>query len=235
MSISPVNQLSAEHYKDRSVGYIGHGRLESAPETMSALHVIAHELGHVTEFKNEAIREGRDIQTVQVKINYEIRDGRMVAVSGETRAVTRSKEKEDIDPSLVPYSDGKTIKDLFQKKEEEKSKEDKSIITEKKNEAIRKEELETRIKNLDEKLDNEKSKVETKQTSNNGLKSEIEKEIEAEKSRLEEEVRYLKMKESLKENFELLSDFRKMMTSNLFGMVSFGNQTNSGSLLDTFV
>lgn len=116
---SPFSRMNVDLLKDRRVNYAGHGQLESAPESLSALHVISHELGHAAEFKNEAFREGRDVQSVQVKINYELRDGRMVAVSGETHAVTRPKSKSEEDPALTPYSDGKSIKDLFQLKEDE--------------------------------------------------------------------------------------------------------------------
>ncbi|MCW7501695.1 hypothetical protein ND806_15725 [Leptospira sp. 2 VSF17] len=227
--------MNVDLLKDRRVNYVGHGQLESAPESLSALHVISHELGHAAEFKNEAFREGRDVQSVQVKINYELRDGRMVAVSGETHAVTRPKSQSEEDPALTPYSDGKSIKDLFRLKEEEENKSNSNEKTKlNPKELIQKtheKELESKIKELETKLESEK----TKKTDSDIRSEERLKEIESEKKRLEEEVRLLRIKEQLKETFALLTDFRKMMTSNLFGMINIQSESNSGNYLDTFV
>lgn len=232
---SPFSRMNVDLLKDRRVNYAGHGQLESAPESLSALHVISHELGHAAEFKNEAFREGRDVQSVQVKINYELRDGRMVAVSGETHAVTRPKAKSEEDPALAPYSDGKSLKDLFQLKEDEdkkpnakeKTKLNPKEIMQKSHEK----ELESKIKELETRLESEK----TKKSSSDLHSAERLKEIESEKKRLEEEVRLIRVKEQLKETFALLTDFRKMMTSNLFGMMNIQTESNSGNYLDTFV
>ncbi|XDD54714.1 hypothetical protein AB3N62_02615 [Leptospira sp. WS4.C2] len=232
---SPFSRMNVDLLKDRRVNYAGHGQLESAPESLSALHVISHELGHAAEFKNEAFREGRDVQSVQVKINYELRDGRMVAVSGETHAVTRPKAKSEEDPALTPYSDGKSLKDLFQLKEDEDKKpnsKDKTKLNPK--ELMQKsheKELESKIKELETRLESEK----TKKSSSDVHSAEQLKEIESEKKRLEEEVRLIRVKEQLKETFALLTDFRKMMTSNLFGMMNIQTESNSGNYLDTFV
>lgn len=231
---SPFNRLNVDLLKDRRVNYVGHGQLESSPESLSALHVISHELGHAAEFKNEAFREGRDIQSVQVKINYELRDGRMVAVSGETHAVTRPHSQHEEDPALVPYSDGKSIKDLFQLKEDE-DKKSKSVEKSKSDpkEVMRKsheKDLESKIKELETRLESEKTKKSSDVHSEERLK-----EIESEKKRLEEEIRLIRVKEQLKETFALLTDFRKMMTSNLFGMMNLQTESTTGSYLDTFV
>ncbi|MCG6139286.1 hypothetical protein [Leptospira mtsangambouensis] len=231
---SPFSRMNVDLLKDRRVNYVGHGQLESAPESLSALHVISHELGHAAEFKNQAFREGREVQSVQVKINYELRDGRMVAVSGETHAVTRPHSQPEEDPALVPYSDGKSIKDLFQLKEDddkksksaEKSKSDPKEIMRKSHEK----DLESKIKELETRLETEKTKKSSDVHSEERLK-----EIESEKKRLEEEIRLIRVKEQLKETFALLTDFRKMMTSNLFGMVNLQTESNVGNYLDTFV
>ncbi|MCW7507857.1 hypothetical protein [Leptospira levettii] len=234
---STFSRMNVDLQRDRRVNYVGHGQLESAPETMSALHVISHELGHAQEFKNEAFREGREIQSVQVKINYELRDGRMVAVSGETHAVTKPNSKQEDDPSLQPYSDGKSIQDLFQQKveEEKKAKEKSSEQVDRNNpKEIQKrsyeKNLESKIKDLETRLESEKSKKTSDITS-----TERQKELESEKKRLEEEVRLLRIKEQLKETFALLTDFRKMMASNVFGMLNYKMDSNYGSTLDTFV
>ncbi|TGK85721.1 hypothetical protein EHQ23_13905 [Leptospira bourretii] len=231
---SPFSRMNVDLLKDRRVNYVGHGQLESAPESLSALHVISHELGHAAEFKNQAFREGREVQSVQVKINYELRDGRMVAVSGETHAVTRPHSQPEEDPALVPYSDGKSIKDLFQLKEDddkksksaEKSKSDPKEIMRKSHEK----DLESKIKELETRLETEKTKKSSDVHSEERLK-----EIESEKKRLEEEIRLIRVKEQLKETFALLTDFRKMMTSNLFGMMNLQTESNVGNYLDTFV
>lgn len=231
---SPFSRMNVDLLKDRRVNYVGHGQLESAPESLSALHVISHELGHAAEFKNQAFREGREVQSVQVKINYELRDGRMVAVSGETHAVTRPHSQPEEDPALVPYSDGKSIKDLFQLKEDE-DKKSKSVEKSKSDpkEVMRKsheKDLESKIKELETRLETEKTKKSSDVHSEERLK-----EIESEKKRLEEEIRLIRVKEQLKETFALLTDFRKMMTSNLFGMMNLQTESNVGNYLDTFV
>ncbi|PKA12433.1 hypothetical protein CH372_09475 [Leptospira meyeri] len=231
---SPFSRMNVDLLKDRRVNYVGHGQLESAPESLSALHVISHELGHAAEFKNQAFREGREVQSVQVKINYELRDGRMVAVSGETHAVTRPHSQSEEDPALVPYSDGKSIKDLFQLKEDE-DKKSKSMEKTKSDpkELVRKsheKDLESKIKELETRLETEKTKKSSDVHSEERLK-----EIESEKKRLEEEIRLIRVKEQLKETFALLTDFRKMMTSNLFGMMNLQTESNVGNYLDTFV
>lgn len=232
---SPFNRMNVDLLKDRRVNYVGHGQLESAPESLSALHVISHELGHASEFKNEAFREGREVQSVQVKINYELRDGRMVAVSGETHAVTRPKSQSEEDPTLTPYSDGKSIKDLFRLKEDEEKKnntKEKTKLNPKElMQKTHEKELETKIKELETRLESEK----TKKSESDIHSAERLKEIESEKKRLEEEVRLLRVKEQLKETFALLTDFRKMMTSNLFGMMNLQTESNVGNYLDTFV
>ncbi|GBF50219.1 hypothetical protein LPTSP4_17430 [Leptospira ryugenii] len=241
MNVSAANNLlHTQAYQDRSVSYIGHGRRESAPETMSPLHVISHELGHVQEFKQEALRSGSEIRDIHVKINYEFRDGRMVAVSGETSAITQKRETEERrDPKLEPYSDGKSLKDRFEQSLEESKKKDKkdSVSSAEKNDQLKKEELETKIKDLEQKLGSQKSKETS--SFNNSIdptsKSEREKEMESEKRRLEEEVRILKMKEALKESFDMLTDIRKLMVSNIFGMMQVGNETKAGGVFNALV
>ncbi|WP_411824766.1 hypothetical protein [Leptospira sp. 'Mane'] len=242
-SIGMTNQKANLNglYTDRRVSYVGHGQLESAPETLSALHVIAHELGHAQEFRNQAFRDGAEVRSLDVKINYELRDGRMVAVSGETSAVTQKrKEKDPQDSSLQPYSDGKSFQDIFStqsKEEEEKKIKGKDNDPIKRVEREKKVELETRIKELEVRLDSEKTK---EVTGNKDDVSSVEqdfksREIVQEKRRLEEEVRFLKMKEEIKETFSMLTDIRKMMVSNVFGMMQIGNDSKPGQFFETFI
>jgi hypothetical protein len=222
------------------VSYVGHGRLESSPETLSPLHVIAHEMGHVQEFRGEAIREGSEVRDIHVKINYEIRDGRMVAVSGETSATTQKRiETKPKDPSLEPYSDGKSFKDLYTNSLEEDKKEgrESKVNSFKISEREKKEELETKIKELAVKLESEKTRETAEGNDPKALtnKNDRAREITQEKQRLEEEVRILKMKEALKESFDMLTDIRTMMISNVLGIMQVGNETKPGQFINTLI
>lgn len=96
-AVSPLLQ------KDETIHYRGHGKLDSSPASTSVLHVISHELDHVAEYKAEAVRKGADIRDINVKIRYEIRDGKMVAVGGETRVTTETK----------PAPEKSTYEDLY--------------------------------------------------------------------------------------------------------------------------
>ncbi len=95
MNLGIIQSSLLERPKDTSVQYIGHGQLESSPQSTSVLHVISHELGHVAEFRNEAIRDRAEIRSLEVSIHYEMRDGKMVAVAGETRATTVKKPEKE--------------------------------------------------------------------------------------------------------------------------------------------
>ncbi|MFB5650775.1 hypothetical protein ACE5IS_09035 [Leptospira wolffii] len=95
MNLGVIQSSLPERPKDTSVQYIGHGQLESSPQSTSVLHVISHELGHVAEFRNEAIRDRAEIRSMEVSIHYEMRDGKLVAVAGETRATTVKKSEEE--------------------------------------------------------------------------------------------------------------------------------------------
>lgn len=225
---------------DRRVSYVGHGRLESSPETLSPLHVITHELGHVQEFRGDAVRNGSEIRDIQVKINYEIRDGRMVAVSGETSATSQKRiESKSKDSSLEPYSDGKSFKDLYANSLEEENKESKENQTTavKKTDREKKVELETKIKELEVRLEGEKSKEKSvgKDTSDIAQKNDRAREIALEKQRLEEQVRIIKMKEALKESFDMLTDIRKMMLSNVMGIMQIGNESKPGQFVNALI
>lgn len=116
MNLGVIHSAIPERPRDTSVKYIGHGQLESAPQASSILHVISHELGHVAEFRNEAIRDRAEIRSLDVSIEYEMRDGKLVAVAGETRATTVKNRM--IGNKLSPRASGKsmTIKSKRMKK-----------------------------------------------------------------------------------------------------------------------
>lgn len=119
MNLGAIQSSIMERPKDSSVQYIGHGQLESSPQSMSVLHVISHELGHVAEFRNEAIRDKAELRSLEVSIHYEMRDGKLVAVAGETRATTVKKSEESSDKVSQYGADSDTRAD---RKEEPKLK-----------------------------------------------------------------------------------------------------------------
>ncbi len=96
--INSINQSQNFSQKpkenDTSIHYIGHGLLEKSPASTSVMHVIGHELDHVAEFKSKAIRDKAEIRSLDVKIDYELRDGKMVAVGGKTTVTTSEPTEE---------------------------------------------------------------------------------------------------------------------------------------------
>ncbi|MCC5813962.1 MAG: hypothetical protein JJT78_04340 [Leptospira sp.] len=215
-----------------SIHYIGHGRLESSPENFSILHVVAHELSHVQEFKNEAFRENADIAEIRVKIDYEMRpNGKMVAVSGETTAVTQKKSESDSNSSLFePYTKEKKNSHNQIDEENEKESNEKKISSQEKmnelNRISRKDNLEAKLEKVESELKNLKN-IDEKYLDNLDMKKQ---ELSREKRKVEEEIRLLKMEEETKKNFEFLSDAQKEKVKNAF---SIGKNTSSGELLYT--
>lgn len=201
-------------YEDRRVSYMGHGRLENVPF-------------------------GSDVRNIQVRINYEMGDGRLVAASGETSATTQKRpETKQKYQSLEPYSDGKSFKDIFSNSAKEvgrKTDGENQNDPVKINEREKKEELKSKIKELDVKLESEKSKENSNVSSPFVHKEFNTSEIASKKSGLEEEVRLLKMNEELKLTFAILTDIRKRMVSNIFEMMSFGIDSQPGRLLNTLI
>jgi ABC-type phosphate transport system auxiliary subunit len=211
-----------------SIHYIGHGRLESSPENFSILHVVAHELSHVQEFKNEAFRENADIAEIRVKIDYEMRpNGKMVAVSGETTAITQKKNESDSNNSLFePYTKEKKNSDSsINESKEEKSDENKASQEKMKelNLISRKDKLEAKLAKVESELNN----LDEKFLENLDMKKQ---ELSREKRKVEEELRLLKMEEETKKNFEFLSEAQKEKVKNAFAI---GKNATSGELLYT--
>lgn len=222
-----------------SVHYIGHGRLESAPENFSILHVISHELGHVNEFKKEAIRENADIAEIRVKIDYEmLENGKLVAVSGETSAVTRKRPEEEGLSSLhEPYTkqgknspqstEGNDVSIFPEEEEEENSVTGKEETPDSKKKAdewnrlAKKESLETRLEELNNRLNL------SKDHETPGINPE-ETELERERRKIEEEIRLLEMEEDTKKNFQLLAKAQRDLRENAFQI---STQSKEGNLL----
>ncbi|EMJ98066.1 hypothetical protein [Leptospira alstonii] len=169
--------------RDESLHYIGHGQLESAPSSTSVLHVISHELGHVAEFRSEAMRDRAEIRSLNMKIHYEFRNGKLVAVSGETEAVTAKKSEETPRKNEISQDESSKEKDTLKKEEklsafsagsedrekqilseirriesELQSFETKKNVEEQRFDSIRKTELEGRKRKLEMALNREKLK-----------------------------------------------------------------------------
>ncbi|AXR59884.1 hypothetical protein [Leptospira mayottensis] len=115
MRVSPGNKIQLG--RDESLHYIGHGQLESAPASVSVLHVISHELGHVAEFRSEAMKDRAEIRSLNMKIHYEFRNGKLVAVAGETEAVTAQKSEETTQKNEIPWDESSKKENVLKKEE----------------------------------------------------------------------------------------------------------------------
>jgi len=96
---------------DSEILYKGHGKIESASESSSILHVISHELEHVAEFKAQANKDEVQIRSIEMQIHFEFRDGRLVAVGGETKMTSagKSSPKEEIGKQLDLFPNSKIL------------------------------------------------------------------------------------------------------------------------------
>ncbi len=96
---------------DSEILYKGHGKIESASESSSIMHVISHELEHVAEFKAQANRDEVQIRSIDMQIHFEFRDGRLVAVGGETKMTSaeKSSSKEEIGKQLDLFPNSKIL------------------------------------------------------------------------------------------------------------------------------
>jgi|JI8StandDraft_1071087.scaffolds.fasta_scaffold124979_2 hypothetical protein len=227
-----------------SIGYIGHGQLESSPENFSILHVVSHELGHVQEFKNTAFRENADIAEIRVKINMEMREnGQLVAVSGETSATTKKRpEKDENDSLFKPYTNSDRFRNpksndshepnvLSESQELEKTKNmDSKKNIQELNLLSRKESLQSKLSQIENEIQNHElapdPSVISFPTSNPRTE-----ELEREKRKVQEEIRILKMQEDTKRNFQFLSQAQRDIMENAFKIGSADN-SGRGSLLD---
>lgn len=206
-----------------SIHYIGHGRLESSPENLSILHVVSHELSHVQEFKNEAFRNNADITEIRVKIDLEMREnGKMVAVSGETSAVTRKKEEKSSDNSLYePYTREKKS-DQKEKTQSEDFKEKQDI--KELNLLSRKESLEARLKSVESEIKELDRKLDSESIAPYDSYHPKKQELNRERRKVEEEIRLLKMEEEIKKNFQFLADIQKEKSDSAFSLLTLPTQ-----------
>ncbi len=208
-----------EIYKNHNVHYIGHGQLESSPENFSTLHVIAHEMGHVSEFKSEANKLGMDISDLQVHVHYELKNGKLVAVAGETEATYLPKKKDEFNDSYLSLFDLKQnpLEQKIQKSEkiENKLNEVQSDLKSFVYENFLKEDPN---ENLNQYSFN------PKKIRLNVLKEKLELELEA--------LKYEELVIDLKEDLEEILLTNRSFSENLFKV---GNASNLGQNLDLII
>ncbi|MCE9499673.1 MAG: hypothetical protein K8R21_04115 [Leptospira sp.] len=226
MKIQNTNQANGPG-RDGNLNYIGHGQLESSPASTSVMHVISHELGHVAEFKAEAIRDNADIRSLDVKIDYEFRNGKLVAVSGETKVTSQKRPEKEKSPEKIESSP------------DEKEKNKLSETAKKNNSG----ETGTEVRNLEMRLkliDSELSKLEKKDYYSNPFEKDISEKKEAEKieklqenkRRLEQEISQTKMKELMERSGKLLKDISEKISKNAMDIVSLGIESKTGASVD---
>lgn len=210
---------------DETVYYVGHGKLEKSPASTSVMHVISHELDHVAEYKSKAVRDHLDIRSLDMKIDYELRNGKLVAVGGET-TVTAEPIKE-------------TSKRAFPA-----LREDMIDIN-----AIKKTELPSDGLNMQEsKLKDKLEQIETeidmslKKTyytnpyfkTSADIKDEIrEQELRETKSRISLQLEELRNKEFIEKSRSLLAKIRALQNNFRESLVKLGLMQGSGRTLDT--
>ncbi|WP_061261946.1 hypothetical protein [Leptospira interrogans] len=206
MKIGGEHKVQLGIPRDESLYYIGHGQLESAPASTSVLHVISHELGHVAEFKSEALRDRAEIRSLNMKIHYEFRNGKLVAVAGETEVVTAKKSEETLRKDTeTSQQESLKEKDFPKKEETSKTKSEdreKQILSE-----IRR--IESELKIFETKKDVEKK----------GFDSIRKTELEEKKRKLEMVLSQEKLKAVLKDTmdtFKELMDKQTRMSLKIF-------------------
>lgn len=218
-----------------SIGYIGHGQLESSPENFSILHVVSHELGHVQEFKNEAFRQGADISEIRVKIDMEMRGGKLVAVSGETSATTRKRPEKEKDSLFEPYTKPENINKTSEIPSENSKDEISKTMDSKKNIqelnlVSHRDALESKVSELELEIQSQDLSLDQDDlTANSDPRKQ---ELIREKNRLQEEIRILKMQEDTKKSFQMLSQSYQNMMDNAMNIGNNSSSSKNGNLLD---
>lgn len=209
--------------RDESLHYIGHGQLESSPASTSVLHVISHELGHVAEFRSEAMRDRADIRSLNMKIHYEFRNGKLVAVSGETEAVTVKKSEEK--PNKDELAESQTPKEKEAVEREKKSEISKSELEDKEKQIlseIRK--VESELKAFESEKDSEKE---------NGISGTRKVELEERKRKLEMSLNQEKLRATLEDTLDTFSELMDKQTRMSLRLLNANTSDKLGKLIDT--
>ncbi|AOP32518.1 hypothetical protein A0128_00665 [Leptospira tipperaryensis] len=223
MRIGGEHRMQLGIPRDESLHYIGHGQLESSPASTSVLHVISHELGHVAEFRSEAMRDRADIRSLNMKIHYEFRNGKLVAVSGETEAVTVKKSEEK--PNKDELAESQTPKEKEAVEREKKSEISKSELEDKEKQIlseIRK--VESELKAFESEKDSEKE---------NGISGTRKVELEERKRKLEMSLNQEKLRATLEDTLDTFSELMDKQTRMSLRLLNANTSDKLGKLIDT--
>ena len=192
MNISEISSIAAKNQLtplNSEIVYKGHGKIESASEGSSILHVISHELDHVAEFKAQAHRDEVEIRNIDMEIHFEFRNGRLVAVGGNTKmtSVHKSPQMEEVGAQLNLFPNS-----LFIPSKEEIELQEETLIESQFKEKIEMIQGELRsvlnkaiLKEMS--FDEEKTKDVSKQMSYRQIRNRLQNEIEELKNRVEAE------------------------------------------------
>ncbi|XDD50362.1 hypothetical protein AB3N59_00630 [Leptospira sp. WS92.C1] len=223
MKIGGEHRIQLGVPRDESLHYIGHGQLESSPASTSILHVISHELGHVAEFRSEAARDRAEIRSLDMKIHYEFRNGKLVAVSGETQAVTTKKSEESSKKNEI------TSPEEFPKEKESLEKEKKQDSLE-----VRLEDKEKQILSELQRIESELQRFESEPSAETDDHTGSTRKVELEEKRrkLEMALSQEKLKAILEDTldtFQKLTDKQTQMSLRILNAIS---SDKVGNLLD---
>lgn len=200
MKIPNYNIHTLNFPAQSDIVYKGHGKIESAPESSSILHVISHELDHVAEFKSEAVRDELEIRNLGMEIHFEFRNGRLVAVGGKTTMLTASQPKNEEIGAQLDLFPNSLYFPLDIPEEEPQVSSDESILNEKL--SIIQTELRTLLNRvfLGEILEKE-TKDSNKEMIYKEMKAKLQRELEELKNRVDaEKSKELLLKIALSQN-----------------------------------
>ncbi|TGK11002.1 hypothetical protein [Leptospira stimsonii] len=223
MRIGGEHRMQLGIPRDESLHYIGHGQLESSPASSSVLHVISHELGHVAEFRSEAMRDRADIRSLNMKIHYEFRNGKLVAVSGETEAVTVKKSEDK--------STQEKLAETETPQEKEKVEKDKKAETSKSELEDKEKQILSEIRRVESELKTFES--EKKSETENEIRSARKVELEERKRKLEMSLNQEKLKSILEDTLDTFHELMDKQTRLSLKLLSTGTSDKVGKLIDT--
>ncbi|RHX92060.1 hypothetical protein [Leptospira stimsonii] len=223
MRIGGEHRMQLGIPRDESLHYIGHGQLESSPASTSVLHVISHELGHVAEFRSEAMRDRADIRSLNMKIHYEFRNGKLVAVSGETEAVTVKKSEEK--------STQEKLAETETPQEKEKVEKDKKAETSKSELEDKEKQILSEIRRVESELKTFESEKESE--TENEIRSARKVELEERKRKLEMSLNQEKLKSILEDTLDTFHELMDKQTRLSLKLLSTGTSDKVGKLIDT--
>lgn len=209
--------------RDESLHYIGHGQLESSPASSSVLHVISHELGHVAEFRSEAARDRAEIRSLDMKIHYEFRNGKLVAVSGETEAVTVKKSEDSPRKNeIVPQED--SLKEKESLKKEEKTEASKVNLEDKEKQIL------SEIRRIESEL--QTFETEANAEEEKGFGSIRKTELEERKRKLEMSLNQEKLKAILEDTMDTFKELVDKQTQMSLRILNANSSDKLGNLFD---